>query len=98
MTAKKLKVGDKVTCKIRKEAYYSRYKTALGRNPEVFFEPGMVGIVAAVDVPFITRHKGSKRKKDTFTCIDFEGPPTGNPPTTTWRCSLEDNNIKRIKE
>ena len=94
----KVKVGDKVTCKVSKEAYYSNYAGA----PECFFEPGEVGIVAHIDVPVVCRPKnrlGQKPAPYTFTCVDFDKPgvvlnrKTGS---CVWRCSLHADNIKRV--
>lgn len=56
-----LKVGDRVTVKERVEAYYSNY----GGNPAMFLEPGMSGVVGAVDVPSV------RREKVSFVCVDF---------------------------
>ena len=41
------RIGDKVTSKITKEAYYSRYA---GR-PLIEFKPGMVGVIAVTGSP-----------------------------------------------
>jgi hypothetical protein len=43
----KFTIGMKVSSKKEKEAFYSGYA---GR-PELFFKPGMVGIIDSVDVP-----------------------------------------------
>ena len=81
------KVGDKVTVKEAVEARYSRY----AGNPECIIEPGVVGTVGAVDVPYVTRNNG------TFVCVDFvvEGTFQGNPihGNCTWRIGTPANNL-----
>jgi len=62
-----VKVGDRVKVKERVEGYYSNY----GVNPPIFLEPGMVGVVGAIDVPNVTRDNVS------FVCVDFFCPATG---------------------
>ena len=62
-----LHVGDRVTVKARVEGYYSNY----GGNPAIFLEPGMVGMVGAIDVPSVNRENVS------FACVDFFCPATG---------------------
>ena len=59
-TKKTLQIGDRVTCKVRVNAYYSNY----GGNQECWFEPGEVGIIGSINVPSVTRNR-------TFTCVDF---------------------------
>jgi hypothetical protein len=62
-----LHVGDQVSVKERVEGYYSGY----GGNPAIFLEPGMVGIVGAIDVPSV------RREGVSFICVDFFCPATG---------------------
>lgn len=85
----RVKIGDRVTCIIRDEAYYSRY----AGNPEMFFEPGMVGIVGSVDVPCTTYAYRRNGGTATFVCVDFRDA-TGRE----WRVGLYYNNVKPIKE
>lgn len=61
-----LHVGDQVRVRERVEGYYSDY----GGNPSIFLEPGMVGIVGAIDVPSVCREGVS------FVCVDFFCPAT----------------------
>lgn len=89
MSRRKPKVGDFVTCKVRVEAFYSGY----AGQPECWFEPGMTGIVGAVDVPFV-RGAGAPG-----ICVDFDGPlmsPEKNG--NRWRCKLRRDNVKFLKE
>lgn len=81
-------LGTKVTCLRRVEAYYSRY----AGNPECWFEPGMVGVVGAIDVPFVRGRARSnpEPRTDTFCCVDFE------VDGKEWRCSLDYHNIEII--
>ena len=80
-------VGDQVTCKQPEEAYYSGY----AGEPKCSFEPGDVGTVAAVDVPYVTG------RNTTFVCVDFykEGiiynEAHGGDP---WRVGLDYSNIR----
>ncbi len=60
-------VGDQVSVKERVEGYYSHY----AGNPAIFLEPGMIGVVGAIDVPSVTRANVS------FVCVDFFCPATG---------------------
>jgi hypothetical protein len=83
MRANKFKLGDKVTCRHSEDAYYSGYA---GR-PIQNFTPGMIGIVAAVDVPCVYY-----RGHTSFYCVDFIGD-NGE----VWRTSLNPDNIKLVK-
>jgi len=65
MTRKKWEIGEQVTVTERQEAYDSRY---VSTAPEIWIEPGEVGIIAAVDVPKVYRTPGGP----FFCCIDFE--------------------------
>lgn len=86
--ALKLKIGDKVTVKEPQEAYGSDY----GLNPKVVIQPGELGTVAAVDVPYVTR-------RGTFLCVDFEKPGVfqGAPEhnNVTWRIGVSAKGLKR---
>lgn len=83
-----VKPGDKVTCRQPVDAYYSSY----GGRPECTFKLGMVGIVAAVDVPSV---RYGPKGEDTFVLVDFTGPEYGRPQHryTTWRVALRYRNI-----
>ena len=87
MARVKPQIGDRVTCREREEAYYSRY---VG-NPECWFEPGDVGTVASVDVPVVRNTRGHL----TFCCIDFYkgGIPYGKHGDSPWRVGLYYDNI-----
>ena len=86
---KDVQVGMQVTCKQAEESYYSDY----AGSPTCFFEPGDVGTVAAVEVPYVT---GRDR---TFVCVDFykEGivynAAHGGSP---WRVGLDYSNIRIV--
>lgn len=75
---KKVTVGDRVTTKIVEPAFYSGY----GINPVQEFKPGMVGVVAKVNVPCVTHRKGSGDPL-SYNCIDFIGDKG-----KLWRVSL----------
>jgi hypothetical protein len=62
-----VQVGDRVTVKERVEGYYSTY----GCNPAIWLEPGMVGVVGAINVPSVCR------ANVTFVCVDFLCSATG---------------------
>ena len=74
--------GDRVTCRERVEAYYSNY----GGNPECWFEPGDVGVVANTDVPAVIHIPG---RPPTFCTVDF------GKYGFTWRVSLTEDNMRR---
>lgn len=78
-------LGAKVTCRHPVEAYGSGYYNAKGTTDEVYFEPGMVGTVGAVNVPSVWRERVS------FTCVDFEIDGVKH------RCALLNNNIKLLQ-
>ena len=59
--------GDQVTVKETVEGYYSRY----GGRPAIFLQPGMVGVVGAIDVPSVNQANVS------FVCVDFFCHATG---------------------
>ena len=87
----KINVGDKVTCKIRTEAYYSGY----GELPTCFMEPGEIGSVIAVDVP-VVRNMG---KGFSLVIVDFEKPGVVSNPATgsyIWRVAFHKGECKKI--
>ena len=86
MSKRKPQIGDIVTCRTRREAYYSRYAD----NPACWFEPGDLGVVAAVDVPVVRNTEGHP----TFCCVDFykAGLPY-NQGRSPCRVGLHDDNI-----
>jgi hypothetical protein len=75
-----LHVGDQVRVKERVEGYYSG-------DPSFFLEPGMVGIVGALDVPSVCRERVS------FVCVDFFCPATGK----TERAAVFYPNICKVR-
>ena len=84
----KPQVGDKVTTTLRTKAYYSGY----AGQPECYFEPGDVGVIAQVKVPYVTGCKGL-----TFNCVDFwkEGVPY-NQGRNPWRVAIDTKNLKKV--
>ncbi len=62
-----VKIGDQVSVKERVEGYYSEY----AGNPAISLEPGMIGVVGAIDVPSVNR------TNVTFVCVDFLCHATG---------------------
>jgi len=85
------KVGDKVTVKTPVEAYYSGY----AGNPKCITEPGEIGIVGAIEVPYVTGNNC------TFVCVDFikDNLFQGNPihKNNTWRIGTKKSNLKLVK-
>jgi hypothetical protein len=89
-----VKIGMLVTCKEGIEAYGSGYPKG---HPSCFFEPGDIGIVACIDVPYVVNREG------TFACVDFYKPGTihnlhhwqeyGESP---WRAGLSYSNIREL--
>jgi hypothetical protein len=75
-------VGDQVSVKERVEGYYSNY----GGNPAIFLEPGVVGVVGAIDVPSV------RREGVSFVCVDFSCPATGRIE----RAAVLYHNIRKI--
>jgi len=78
-----VKIGDRVTVRQQVEGYYSRYA---GRPP-IFLEPGMVGIVGAIDVPSVCRANVS------FVCVDFYCPATGKKE----RAAVYYRNLRKVR-
>jgi hypothetical protein len=76
-------VGDQVTVRERVEGYYSNY----GGRPAIFLEPGMVGVVGAIDVPSVNRANVS------FVCVDFFCPATGR----TERAAVYYPNLQKVR-
>jgi len=81
MIRHQVKVGMLVTCKRKVEAYYS----GVSGNPVCVFEPGMVGVMATVNTPSVTREGVS------FCAVDFV------EYGRVWRCSLHYDNIVKAK-
>ena len=80
---KNLKIGDKVTVTVPREAYYSSY----AGNPKCIFEPGEVGVIGAVKVPKVQSSPGG----DYCCCIDF------TKLGKKWRTSANYGVIKKVK-
>lgn len=91
--ASKYQVGDKVTTTVSKEAYGSRYKIVVPpyRNPEVWFEPGMVGIVAVKDSPGVSTNT-------LCAVVDFQHEEAYSKDDHTWRVAIPNKHVKRVKE
>lgn len=81
MKKRDVRLGDKVTVKERVQGYYSNY----GGRPAIFLEPGMVGVVGAIDVPSVRRERAS------FVCVDFFCPATGK----TERAAVHYPNLRK---
>lgn len=83
------KIGDRVTTTVSTEAYYSGY----GGQPRCTFEPGDVGTIAKVKVPYVTGREGL-----TFNCVDFhkDGIPY-NQGRNPWRVGIPTKNLKKIR-
>lgn len=83
MKKKDVKVGIKVTCLNPEEAYYSNY----AGNPICCFMPGDIGIVGAIDVPYVMTKNG---KDKFFVCVDFE------KDGQKWRVGIDYDNLKEV--
>jgi hypothetical protein len=81
----KISLGDIVTTKVRKEAYYSNY----GGRVECWFEPGDKGKVISLKVPVVIRLKG---KPLFFNRVEFE--KFGQ----VWSVALYPAETQRLKE
>ena len=79
-------VGMQVTVRERVEAYYSGY----AGNPVCFLEPGMAGVIAAVDVPYVRRFAGSS---ETFACVDFIHTTHAQDGRAEWRAGVDPKNL-----
>lgn len=75
-----VRIGMSVTTTEPVEAYYSLY----GGRPKQQFRPGMIGAVAALDVPRV-------RSSGSFVCVDFTGDDG-----TRWRGGLDYRQLRRI--
>ena len=65
-------VGDRVTCKIAVDAYYSDYNG----NPRWLFEPGMVGTVAVVAAKVRIVDGPQYDDRDQMLVIEYRDPDT----------------------
>lgn len=96
MPKRKIKVGDIVTCRVPQQAYYSGYA---GR-PDCSFEPGDLGIVVNVEVPYV---RGPEK---TFSRVEFFKKGTlpdvllghlkdytTECPHSPWSVALDNDNI-----
>lgn len=91
MRMQDIKVGDRVTVTRAIPAYYSGY----GGRPVQYFEPGMVGTVASVDVPVVIwRGKGYPK---AFVCVDFEGQPVGTSGHNIWRAGPYARDLVKVE-
>ena len=92
MKTSAVQVGMRVTCKVAQEAYYSGY----GGSDYCRFFPGMVGVVAAIEVPGV-------RTGRYFVCVDFYDEAVYNHGAKDeadkhlWRVSLFYDNIVIVK-
>ncbi len=89
-----VKVGMLVTCKEPVKAYGSGYPKG---HPVCVFEPGDIGIVACINVPYVVNREG------TFACVDFYKPGTIHNPDhwqeygeSPWRAGLDYSNIREL--
>jgi hypothetical protein len=89
-----IEVGMLVTCKKPVEAYGSGYPKG---HPVCFFEPGDIGSVVSMDVPYVTGSNG------VFACVDFYKPGTIQNPhhwqehgEVPWRAGLDYNNLRKL--
>lgn len=100
MKLNKIKVGDKVGVFERVEGYYSRYVPP--RYPEFWLEPGVVGVVGAIKVPYVSMHyihdaSGVRIRQahgDYFVCVDFHSPVTNRIE----RAGVDYENIIKVKD
>src|SRR5215470_14179993 len=90
-----IKVGMLVTCKEPVRAYGSGYPKG---HPLCVFEPGDVGRVACIDVPYVVGRNGT-----TFACVDFYKPGIIHNPNhwqqygeSPWRAGLDYSNIREL--
>lgn len=81
-------VGMRATVTVRQEAYYSGY----AGNPVCALEPGMIGVIAEVDVPYVRRLRG---KSDSFACVDFDHPAD---PGRSWRAGVDPRDLVPLGE
>lgn len=89
MAKKKVAIGDRVTVRRSVEAYGSN------RDIQVFMTPGTVGIVGAVDVPYV------RGPNSTFTCVDFESTVAYSKNSATpyrWRCGVSNDNLVLLEK
>ncbi len=93
-------VGDIVTCRERREAYYS----GTSGKPICFFEPGETGVVERVDLPTPVRiRRPGYTHHDYFCVVDFykAGVPSRSAQITGgnlwWRVALYNDNIRMIR-
>ena len=88
----KFKIGDKVSPKIVKEAYYS----GMYGNPKVILTTDLIGVIAAVSVPGV-------RTMRSFNCVDFELPGVYHQEggwrsdNISWRGAFTDKELKKVK-
>jgi len=73
---RKFMVGDRVSPKIMKRPYGCKYSG----SPDIWIQPGMIGVIGAVDVPAV-------RGRGTFNCVDFE------IASQKWRCSFDSDEL-----
>ena len=82
-------IGDRVTCRVAVQAYYSQYNG----NPTWEFKPGMVGVIATISpkvsrltTPIPPRYDAS----DEMLVVDYLDGDTQR------RCSLNFINARRV--
>jgi hypothetical protein len=76
-------VGMRATVAVCQEAYYSGY----AGNPVCILDPGMTGVIAEVDVPYVRRPRGCS---ESFACVDFEHPLH---PGRIWRTGVDPKHL-----
>jgi hypothetical protein len=80
-------VGMRCTVRESEEAYYSGY----GGRPSCAFEPGMIGVIASVDNPYVRRTRG---RSESFACVDFLHPHLAQSGTDfEWRAGVDPKNL-----
>ncbi len=83
--------GMQVTCRVAEEVYYSGY----AGQPVFAMQPGMVGIVRSVDVPYVRRAKRSPQQSTAFVLVNFQvaGRENGPGRLTTYSVALDYHNL-----
>lgn len=80
-------VGMRCTVRESEEAYYSGY----GGRPSCSFDPGMIGVIASVDNPYVRRTRG---RSDSFACVDFLHPHLAQSGEDfEWRAGVDPKNL-----
>ncbi len=89
LSRSEITIGDTVHVIDTIAAYYSEY----GGRPKIELTPDILGIVSAVEVPYVRHGSQYDHKYEVFVCVDFISPATGRIE----RAGVDYGNLQKVE-